>query len=86
MTADSLSAICVKSKQNSDSTNCLCSQELRRLPAHLPPPLLVLGDPAEDLRLHLRLHPARPHHHRLLRSHDPAAQKRAHALRLPGES
>lgn len=57
----------------------------RRLQDDLPPPLLVLGHPAEDLRVHLRLHHARPHHHCLLRPHDPAAQECAHALRLPGE-
>lgn len=72
-------------KQNSDSANCLCSQELCGLSTHLPPSILVLGDPAEDLRLHLCLHLARPHHHRLLRPYDSSAQERSHAIWLPGK-
>ncbi|XP_061913566.1 mu-type opioid receptor isoform X2 [Entelurus aequoreus] len=57
----------------------------RGLQAAVSTAVLVLGHHAEDLRLHLRLHHARPHHHRLLRPHDPAPQERAHALRLAGE-
>lgn len=63
----------------------LADPQPRGLQDGFPPPLLVLGDAAEDLCVHLRLHHARPHHHRLLRPHDPAAQERAHAVGLPGD-
>lgn len=61
------------------------SLEHRGLQADLPAAVVVLGHLAEDLRLHLRLHHARAHHHRLLRPDGPAPQKRAHAVGLPGE-
>ncbi len=46
---------------------------------------LVLGEPPEDLRLHLCLHHARPHHHHLLRLNDPPPEECAHAVWLQGE-
>lgn len=56
-----------------------------RLQADFPAPVLVLGHAAEDLRVHLRLHHARPHHHHLLWSHDTAAQECADAFRHAGK-
>lgn len=46
---------------------------------------LVLGEPAQNLRVHLRLHHAGPHHHRVLRTDDLTAQERAHAVGFQGK-
>ncbi|KAG7512388.1 delta-type opioid receptor-like [Solea senegalensis] len=48
-------------------------------------PVMFMASTATYLCVHLCLHHARPHHHRLLRPHDPAAQECAHAVGLPGE-
>lgn len=46
---------------------------------------MVLGNLNEDLRVHLCLRHAHPHHHRLLWAHDPAAQECPNAVGLPGK-
>lgn len=58
------------------------SSRVHRLHPHILPPYLVLGEPAQNLCLHLRLHHAGPHHHRVLRTDDFTTQERPHAVRL----
>lgn len=51
----------------------------------VPSPILVLGEPAKDLRFHLCLHNACVDNHRVLRPDDPAPEERPHAVRFQGE-
>ncbi|XP_006882812.1 PREDICTED: mu-type opioid receptor isoform X2 [Elephantulus edwardii] len=56
-----------------------------RLHPHVFSPNMVLGEPAENLRLHLRLHHACPHHHRVLWADDLTTQECTHAVWLQRE-
>lgn len=51
----------------------------------VPRALQLLGQPDEDLRLHLWLRVTRHHHHRLLHAHGHAAEERAPAVGLARE-
>ncbi|XP_021518829.1 mu-type opioid receptor isoform X2 [Meriones unguiculatus] len=58
---------------------------VHRLHPYVLPPHLVLGESAQNLCLHLRLHHASPHHHRVLRTDDLTPQERPYAVGLQRE-
>ncbi|XP_021029924.1 mu-type opioid receptor isoform X10 [Mus caroli] len=55
---------------------------VHRLHPHVLPSHMVLGEPAQNLCLHLRLHHAGPHHHCVLWTDDLTTQECPHAVGL----